>query len=400
MKLFFQNFTRSVICIIILMNTQINKAQIIQEPKSENGLVNTRSNLRDSTMLYPDKDNNLCLYGMRNAADEWVIPPKYDNIEVIRLDYLHIQNYYIVTKNEKCGVLNSQGKITVPIEWDALWELSQEHTPAAFNEKHTTRIWLRALKNKQMGVIDLQNNIILKPNYEYIDKCKKDLFIIGNKDGYGIVDKNGSILVFSKHYRLEFTSFDDIFMTIGPDFFDDHSQKRVRKHGLIHRSGQVLLPTQFINLQSRGNRYYLAQQYIWEEGAGRGLFHVDKGWMLDTTIYILPFNGMQQVPNYLLSQKVWTKPDPNNPITRYGVFSEIDHQLLLDFEYESIQYFQTTKYKSNATPVVPNDILQKQPYFLCRKQGFYGIFDPIGRVWTIPIAYDGLQPFGDSLLWC
>jgi WG containing repeat len=198
---------------------------------------------RDS-VLHPDKNNNLCLYGMRNAADEWVIPPQYESISTIHYgDYNNIDNlntYYIVNQGDKRGVINSKGEIVIPIEWDGLDDLGDTHAEPKeplfrdmLNwEQPYSKIRFACAKNELYGVINIFNEIILKPIYQSVSGFKNNLFEIEVKERHGIVDQSGQIIVEPNYYDLEFTNDDDLFITI--DTFSDANEKRIiQKKGLI-----------------------------------------------------------------------------------------------------------------------------------------------------------------------
>ncbi len=199
---------------------------------------------RDTNRLKLDKNNALCLYGFRNMNDNWVIEPKYES--VYHFNYV----YFIVNENNKYGIVDEFGQIVVSPQWDFLQPFDNgvsTNTNIADLEKAVSNAYVICKKGKLYGVIDNFGKIILEPVYQNIKQYKKGLFEVQIGKYWGLVDKNGQIVVAPNHVSVEFTDFDDVFITTdtlskfladpwtGEDWFPE------TQYGLVNRTGQTLL---------------------------------------------------------------------------------------------------------------------------------------------------------------
>ncbi|HCW06180.1 MAG TPA: hypothetical protein DGG95_02320 [Cytophagales bacterium] len=85
-------------------------------------------------------------------------------------------NHFIITKKNKKGVVNLQGKIILPVEYDAIVSNGNK---------------LSLFKDKKFGQYDLQTKVLIKPSFE------KNIIPLGNllitsRGGYlGLIDETG-----------------------------------------------------------------------------------------------------------------------------------------------------------------------------------------------------------------
>lgn len=113
------------------------------------------------------------------------------------------ENYLIVKMNNQWGVVQmNTGKIVLPFKYDFLW-MSDEFAIARLDEK-----W---------GVVNLQGEIIIPFEYENIDPLPKSGFFNVKKDKWGVVDKNGKEIIAPKYtsfYTEEFEEDDLAWVSI------------------------------------------------------------------------------------------------------------------------------------------------------------------------------------------
>jgi WG containing repeat len=352
--------------------------------------------------LYRSQTTNL--YGFRNGHGDWVVPPKYDFATRFNIAY------FIVNENGKYGILNEYGKIIVPIEWDFLESFELNHRPsyellppakpfpmpifpyAALKPDRTAQLYFR--KGNLYGVIDWLGNIILQPVYEEIRQCYNDLYEVKINQKWGIVDKNGNTVVAPHYKAVDFTAFKDLFITTdiaAAPADSTHPEERLR-FGLANAQNKILLPAQFaaIRVENVGERCF--QVYSFQKEDELGLFHAEKGWLLDTN------HRCQVEPRWVPTRyKLLFQVDAAKP-KQYGLWDAATSTLLLPFEYESITYFTKTVYNPKLRHQSPDDVYSKELFLHCVKQGKHGVFDPQRKKWLIPLRYEAITRSEDGYL--
>lgn len=93
----------------------------------------------------------------------------YDNVQYAE------EGIFIVSKNEKKGLVNSKGELLLPLEMDAIGDMSGGIVPL--------------LKGMKFGVLDTRNKKQIKPTYDKNLVLYNDQFLIAYKNGaYGFAD--------------------------------------------------------------------------------------------------------------------------------------------------------------------------------------------------------------------
>jgi hypothetical protein len=105
------------------------------------------------------------------SSGEKMFTSDFDQIESLN------ENYFIITKKGKKGLITIKDKIVLPVEYDALVQNSGK---------------LSLLKGKKFGWYDLNTNELIKPVYEKNLVPLNDHFLIAFQNGhYGLTDKTG-----------------------------------------------------------------------------------------------------------------------------------------------------------------------------------------------------------------
>jgi hypothetical protein len=352
--------------------------------------------------LYRSQESNL--YGFRNGHGDWVVPPKYDFATRFNIAY------FIVNENGKYGVLNEYGKIIIPIEWDFLESFDLNHRPsyellppakpfptpifpyAALKPDRSAQLCFR--KGNLYGVIDWLGNIVLQPVYEEIRQCYNDLYEVKMNQHWGIVDKNGQIIVSPQYKAVDFTRFKDLFITTDTTTFPadaTHAEEQLR-FGLVNAQNKILLASDFALIQAEriGERTF--QVYSFQKEAELGLFHAEKGWLLDTN------HRCQMEPRWLqMRYKLLSQTDATQ-IKRYGLFDAVTTMMLLPFDFESITYYNKKVYNPKLPHQSPDEAYQQELFLHCVKQGKHGVFDPQRRKWLIPLRYEAITRSDEGYL--
>ena len=113
-------------------------------------------------------------WGLINSSGEEVLPCVYDNV-------WHLPEFFTLEKDGKLGLANAQGKIVLPCEYgDIVGEEGASLEPL-----------FRAKKGEKWGVVDKDGAVLAPFEFDEISEVGQD-FIIGAKDGkWGIVNKRG-----------------------------------------------------------------------------------------------------------------------------------------------------------------------------------------------------------------
>lgn len=373
---------------------------------------------RDSQGFHPDKDPILCLYGFRDNADNWVVSPQYESVT-------HFNKiYFIVQKQGKYGVMNRSGQWIVPMEWDLLEDLTlasamvfERISVRDFNNKLVNALpnaiaYLVCRKEDKYGIIDNHGKIILEPVYQGIREKKGDLFEVKIGDFWGVVDKNGKIVVEPKYSGVLFTRYDDLFISMNQkpitntpfsepkyntsiefDYLKENGDTAMvlprigsGDYGLVHRNGQILLTPSFsaIRMGKHQDRYFWVRSNHSQE---IGLFHAERGWLLDT----------QAHAHIDVNRYVITTDNPKKTSNGYGLIAVPDVKRLLPFDFQVIKPFEKKIYDAQLPQTHITHAYQSYLFFLCQKEGKWGIYDFEKQNWAIPLKYDDLKVISDSV---
>ena len=345
----------------------------------------------DSAQLHVDKDNGDCLYGFRNRLGDWVIPPQYDKVQDFN------QDYFIVSKNDKYGIINDYGKVILPVDYDFLGiinytgvmngsirvgfdddfpdftKLSRNTGIHSWkNNKHERAEKKHPLKYRQgetYGVMDFfKGEVLLPPQYEDVRYMKGDTFEVRMNKKWGLVDSKGRIIVQPQYYQVNFTHLRDVFEirdTLRNNYYYSQEIK-----GLIDDKGKILLDMKFQDiLPTQTNTFRLTTFYRSENSdLLHGVYDKKRGWLMDTVfqdrsngIYVY-FKRHPIILDSFISKK-------------YGYVNE-DYKTILPFEYDHIEAFYNEK-----------------TILICKKDKKYGIFDENTQKWLIPLKYDFIHSF-------
>jgi hypothetical protein len=215
------------------------------------------------------------------------------------------------------------------------------------------------------------------------------------------VDANGKTIVAQNFVELEFTAYSDLFKMIDtiPTLDGDGFYTTPKKqYGLVDNKNKILINADFDNLKLDTNyhRCFWATVNLSDRGDNTkskfGFFQVGKGWLLDTNTTYQPF--LSDVERY----KMVYQKDKKQQI-KQGIYNASEKVFLLNTDYEAIKYFENYKYIPTRVSNPQEGMYQKDTLFACCKQKKWGLFDPKQKKWLIPLQYDTLVAFNDSLYW-
>jgi len=134
--------------------------------------------------IYAEDDK----FGILSANDNPIIKAQYDMVSHMN------QGYLTATMGEKTGILDSKGKIIVPISYPIIIEFNAEIFVTAEDDNYV----LYSLKeNKKLG-----------GNYDLISLSEKDpIHLVQKGDKYGYINNQGKLVIPIKYTSA--TTFDD-----------------------------------------------------------------------------------------------------------------------------------------------------------------------------------------------
>ncbi len=124
-------------------------------------------------------------YGFVDETGKEIIPCIYDNA----VDFYNGKT--IVRKNNKEYVIDKTGNV--------LCEIKTKYTIEEYNGEF---ILIRN-KTGKLGLLNLENNIVSYPKYNYIGCFENNYAVVGNENGeYGLIDKTGKEIIPLKYLDL------------------------------------------------------------------------------------------------------------------------------------------------------------------------------------------------------
>lgn len=155
------------------------------------------------------------LYGVIDKSDRLVIPCIYTEVS-----YDQDIDAFAVTKNGHCGIISTSGEIFVPPTWDFI---SWYSDGVALAEKGNLRMLID--KNGE-------NIYNIPPQYSDAKDIDKDLIIVKKNNSWGVVSRQGKVVVDFKYEKIRFSHPHIIVCQNG-------------KEGLVSINGDVLLPCKY-----------------------------------------------------------------------------------------------------------------------------------------------------------
>jgi len=149
--------------------------------------------------------------------------------EALELD----NSYKIVEQNNKKGLVNNQGEVVIPAQYDDIgWSQGQVEVVKNVIGFKRNNLW---------GLINTKNKIIHKPVFFSLYPAEK--YIIASKTGkfnnllqYGLLNNKGKVLIAFKYANIE--PHDDYLIA-------SYTNKKQERFGLITWKDKILLPFRY-----------------------------------------------------------------------------------------------------------------------------------------------------------
>lgn len=207
------------------------------------------------------KDN----YGIINSKGEIVVPCIYPKIEHPGKEYQGFYDDFYIYKNGKVGLLNREAKPITDITYNS-FECDYSYVNGNY---HTLFV---AKKNNKCGLIGSNGEIILPIEYDEIGKFESNSCSIAKKNGlYGIINNNGKVLIPFEYSSITTYHLDENYViekngkygiikkepleTIVPLVYDDLEVcfydetrfivKKNGKYGIIDKNLKIIIPLEY-----------------------------------------------------------------------------------------------------------------------------------------------------------
>ena len=198
--------------------------------------------------FFPIKVNKK--WGLMDSDGKIVLPPNYNAIGEFKQF-----GYAVMQREGGVGMLNKQGKEIVPPIYDDLKTLDstlisvmkdgawrvinlQGKTvlePGYGQVKILNKQFLAFSRNHQWGVVDVQGKTVAPPAYESVELFKTHYFLTKKAGQIGLLAKNGQVILEPKASEISIYN-QDLF------FFKTFKQNR---WGAVNRKGELVIPTNF-----------------------------------------------------------------------------------------------------------------------------------------------------------
>lgn len=123
--------------------------------------------------LIPFQSNGF--YGYKNEVGEVKIKPQYQYARKF------VENYAVIAKNDSLGVIDKQNNLIIPTKYNYLRYIGHDKFVFGYRAKY--------FGEYNLGIITSQNKIIVEPKY-YDISPKADFFVV-NKQSYKIIESSG-----------------------------------------------------------------------------------------------------------------------------------------------------------------------------------------------------------------
>jgi hypothetical protein len=202
--------------------------------------------------IYRVKDNVSCLYGYKNKKKEWVFEPQFE------YGGNFIGKYAIIKKNEKYGVINLRGEITLPLVYDDLSTIRSSHTGHMLKTDEQLDELLgiqgvyRFKLDKYYGLVNGDGRVLVPGIYNNIETTFQE--------GYGQIIKD-TLIGFTN--TLGFVIQPQFHRVENFQFGIAHVWKKnssgIYKRGIINKTGAYILPVEY-------------DDYIWFNELGLAIY--------------------------------------------------------------------------------------------------------------------------------
>lgn len=163
------------------------------------------------------KDNNL--YGIIDYSKNEILESKYDNISKI-----HGNDLYVVTEAGKRKLIGKEGQDIQVEGFDEITEILKTQGEGFIY-----------IKDGKYGVMNLNGENIIQPEYEAIKESKQGIFLVKKDGKMGIIDKEKNEKIPFQYNLITYNELADIYIAEDDDFYSSiiNNQFEIKQKGIL-----------------------------------------------------------------------------------------------------------------------------------------------------------------------
>lgn len=205
-------------------------------------------------------------YGLYNEDGNLIIQDQCKNIASVEYEK---QIFIIATINSKQGVYNDKGYKIIPLIYDRI-ELKEGYFmchleyPSSyyyFQNRQIKSTNKYNIKGEQLLALNEKQTFVVPAEYDLAYPTVNGLIIVIKDGKWGMINMQNDVIVEPQYSIID--SLDDSLVRVGKSeedshiyFYDDWWHVKNIKYGLIDTTGEVVLPLEYKNIELWDNGYY------------------------------------------------------------------------------------------------------------------------------------------------
>lgn len=205
-------------------------------------------------------------YGLYNEDGNLIIQDQCKNIVSVEYEK---QIFIIATINSKQGVYNDKGYKIIPLIYDRI-ELKEGYFmchleyPSLYYYSQNRQIKSTNkynIKGEQLLALNEKQTFVVPAEYDLAYPTVNGLIIVIKDGKWGMINMQNDVIVEPQYSIID--SLDDSLVRVGKSeedshiyFYDDWWHVKNIKYGLIDTTGEVVLPLEYKNIELWDNGYY------------------------------------------------------------------------------------------------------------------------------------------------
>lgn len=205
-------------------------------------------------------------YGLYNEDGNLIIQDQCKNIVSVEYEK---QIFIIATINSKQGVYNDKGYKIIPLIYDRI-ELKEGYFmchleyPSSYYYSQNRQIKSTNkynIKGEQLLALNEKQTFVVPAEYDLAYPTVNGLIIVIKDGKWGMINMQNDVIVEPQYSIID--SLDDSLVRVGKSeedshiyFYDDWWHIKNIKYGLIDTTGEVVLPLEYKNIELWDNGYY------------------------------------------------------------------------------------------------------------------------------------------------
>lgn len=298
-------------------------------------------------------------YGLINIDGSLVLPCEYDNITILK----GIKNSLIIKKDGKLGIADSNGKIIIPAQYNDVNALTQDYTKG----------YIVSNSESKYGVIKSDGQIALECKYSEIKNIEdNNNYIVKEASTWKVINENGTT-------SLEGKVDNAVDMNNGNIVLNNNG-----KYSIINNEGNEIIPAEFEELTYAFNDIYIAKK-----DGKYGLINTSGEVKVDYRYNDIKLN---KTTNYL---KAKNENDTYDYITSDLLVKLTAKNETVLNGFISVKFDDDVKYYNyNLEEKSNKDVYGSNTLFAVKQNGKYGLTNKAGKTIVQPI-YDDIKEQND-----